>query len=97
LPVTAPRIDQENVRIGTKWQDIRTALLSLTRPANLSGFPAISLPCGFSPEGLPVGLQLIGRRHDELTIFRAAYAYEQATPWHKRFPPDPWQCSEPRP
>jgi len=64
---------------------VRLALLSLTRPANLSGLPAISVPCGFS-RGLPIGLQLIGRRFDEATVLRAAYAYEQATPWHGRFP-----------
>ena len=89
LPVTAPRIDQKYVQIGNGQEDVRPVLLSLTRPANLSGLPAVSLPCGFSSEGLPIGLQLIGRRYDELTILRAAYAYESATSWHKRFPPDP--------
>jgi aspartyl-tRNA(Asn)/glutamyl-tRNA(Gln) amidotransferase subunit A len=91
LPVTAPRIDEEYVRMGKVRADIRPILLSLTRPANLSGLPALSLPCGFSSEGLPIGLQLIGRRCDELTILRAGYAYESATSWHNRFPPDPKQ------
>jgi aspartyl-tRNA(Asn)/glutamyl-tRNA(Gln) amidotransferase subunit A len=88
LPVVAPFIEQTEVRIARSTVDVRLALLSLTRPGNLSGLPAISLPCGFSPEGLPVGLQLIGHRSGEATILRAAYAYEQATPWHRRFPVD---------
>jgi aspartyl-tRNA(Asn)/glutamyl-tRNA(Gln) amidotransferase subunit A len=88
LPMTAPRIKQRSVRIGRLNEDVRTALLRLTRPGNLSGLPAISIPCGFSSEGLPIGLQLIGRALDEATLFRAAYAYEIATPWHRQFPPE---------
>jgi aspartyl-tRNA(Asn)/glutamyl-tRNA(Gln) amidotransferase subunit A len=88
LPITAPGIEQREIRIGNAVEDIRTALLRLTRPGNLSGLPAISIPCGFSPEELPIGLQLIGRRFAETTLLRAAYAYEQATPWHLAFPPD---------
>jgi aspartyl-tRNA(Asn)/glutamyl-tRNA(Gln) amidotransferase subunit A len=97
LPVVAPEITQDVVVIGRARRDVRLALLSLTRPANLAGLPAISIPCGFSSDGLPVGLQLIGRRFDEATLLRAAYIYESATPWHRRFPPDPVQCLEPRP
>jgi aspartyl-tRNA(Asn)/glutamyl-tRNA(Gln) amidotransferase subunit A len=88
IPIVAPGIEQKKVSIGRRHEDIRTALLRLTRPANLSGLPAISIPCGFSPGGLPVGLQLIGRPSHEVTILRAAYAYETATPWHQRFPPE---------
>jgi aspartyl-tRNA(Asn)/glutamyl-tRNA(Gln) amidotransferase subunit A len=88
LPVVAPFIGQNDVRIGSSTQDVRLALLSLTRPGNLAGLPAISIPCGFSSEGLPVGLQLIGRRSDEATLLRAAYVFERATPWHRQFPPD---------
>ena len=86
LPVVAPGIDQKEVKFGRFCEDTRHALLRLTRPGNLSGLPAVSIPCGFSSEGLPVGLQLIGRPLDETTLLRAAYAYEQATPWHCRFP-----------
>jgi aspartyl-tRNA(Asn)/glutamyl-tRNA(Gln) amidotransferase subunit A len=88
LPITAPGIEQREIRIGNAVEDTRTALLRLTRPGNLSGLPAISIPCGFSSEELPIGLQLIGRRFEETTLLRAAYAYEQATPWHLAFPPD---------
>jgi aspartyl-tRNA(Asn)/glutamyl-tRNA(Gln) amidotransferase subunit A len=55
-------------------------------PANIAGLPAISVPCGFSAQGLPIGLQFIGKALDEPGVLRAAYAYEQATPWHARRP-----------
>jgi amidase len=56
------------------------------------GLPAISIPCGFTRAGLPVGLQIAGRWHDEPTVLRAAAAYEAATPWSARRPPDPPQA-----
>jgi aspartyl-tRNA(Asn)/glutamyl-tRNA(Gln) amidotransferase subunit A len=59
---------------------------SYTTPFNLAAMPAISLPCGFAGNGLPIGLQLAGRRYDDATVLRAAWAYEQATPWHERKP-----------
>jgi len=60
---------------------------SFTNPFNLTGLPAISLPCGFTPDGLPVGLQIIAKAFEEITCFRIAHAYEQATGWHIRRPP----------
>lgn len=57
-----------------------------TRHFSFSGHPALSLPCGFTAAGLPIGLQLVGRWFDEATLFRIAHAYEQATPWHTRRP-----------
>lgn len=58
----------------------------LTVPINLAGIPAISIPCGFA-DGLPLGMQIIGKHFDEKTIYRAAYAFEQATDFHKRKAP----------
>jgi aspartyl-tRNA(Asn)/glutamyl-tRNA(Gln) amidotransferase subunit A len=60
---------------------------SFTAPANLAGVPALSINCGFTPELLPVGLQIIGKPFDEATLFRVAHAYEQSTDWHTRRPP----------
>lgn len=58
----------------------------LTIPVNLAGVPAISIPCGFSSEGLPIGLQIIGKHFDEAMVYRAAHAFEQATDFHKQRP-----------
>jgi len=58
----------------------------LTIPCNLTGTPAISLPCGFSQDGLPVGLQIMGAAFAEPTVLRVAAAYEAATTWHTRTP-----------
>lgn len=88
IPMVAPTLDQKEVVFGKVHEEVRMALLRLTRPGNLSGLPSISLPCGFSSKGLPMGLQLIGNRSGEATLFRAAYAYEAATSWHQQFPPD---------
>jgi aspartyl-tRNA(Asn)/glutamyl-tRNA(Gln) amidotransferase subunit A len=57
-----------------------------TIPASLAGLPAISIPCGFSTIGLPIGLQLVGRSFEESILLRAAYAYEQATNWRMKRP-----------
>ena len=59
----------------------------LTRPFNGLGLPALSVPCGFSPEGLPLAFQLVGRPFDEPTVLRVGDAYQQATDWHTRCPP----------
>ena len=74
-------------KIGEKSNDPLAMYLGdiYTITINLAGLPAISLPCGFTND-LPVGMQLIGKQFDEPTIFRAAYAYEQATDWHKMKP-----------
>ncbi|HET9477123.1 MAG TPA: amidase [Dehalococcoidia bacterium] len=63
------------------------SLIRNTNPLNLLGIPAISVPCGFTTNSLPIGLQLAGRWWDEATVFRAAFAYEHATSWHKQAPP----------
>ncbi len=86
-PVTAPPLLQQQVLAGEHEVGTVAALTQYTRPYNISGFPAISVPCGFSSEGLPIGLQLAGRPFDEETVLRAAHAYEQSTDWHTRRPP----------
>jgi aspartyl-tRNA(Asn)/glutamyl-tRNA(Gln) amidotransferase subunit A len=87
-PITATPVGQAQVAIGDAQSDVRGALISFTRPFNLSGHPACSIPCGFSTEGLPIGLQIIGRPFDEATILRVADAYQRTTDWHTRRPSD---------
>jgi len=74
--------------LGEKTNDPLQMYLSdiFTIPVNLAGTCAMSLPCGFSAKGLPIGLQLIGKPFDEATLLRTAHAFEQATEWHKRTP-----------
>jgi aspartyl-tRNA(Asn)/glutamyl-tRNA(Gln) amidotransferase subunit A len=59
---------------------------SFTAPFNLTGHPALSVPCGMSATGLPIGLQLTGRWYDEPLLLRVARSYEQATTWHRLRP-----------
>jgi aspartyl-tRNA(Asn)/glutamyl-tRNA(Gln) amidotransferase subunit A len=75
-------------RIGEKADDPLQMYLSdiFTSPVNLAGTCGLSLPCGVTGSGLPIGLQLVGRPFDEATLLRAGYTFEQATEWHKRAP-----------
>jgi aspartyl-tRNA(Asn)/glutamyl-tRNA(Gln) amidotransferase subunit A len=75
-------------KLGEKVDDPIQMYLSdvCTLPINIAGLPAISIPAGFA-DGLPIGMQVIGKPFDEETILRVAFAYEQATEWHKRKPP----------
>ncbi len=74
-------------KIGEKLEDPLTLYANdiLTVPINLAGVPAISVPCGFS-NGLPLGLQIIGKHYDEATLYKVAHAYEQATDFHTQTP-----------
>jgi aspartyl-tRNA(Asn)/glutamyl-tRNA(Gln) amidotransferase subunit A len=86
-PIPAPLIGYSRVAIaGQPETTVRAELLRLTRPSNMTGLPAISIPCGFTSEGLPIGLQLIGPRWGERRLLALASAYEEATDWHHRHP-----------
>jgi aspartyl-tRNA(Asn)/glutamyl-tRNA(Gln) amidotransferase subunit A len=85
-PITAPRIGEHEVKIGGEKETVRSALVRMNRPANLTGHPALSIPCGYTREKLPVGLQLIGPRYGEARLLAIALAYEDATEWLKRHP-----------
>ncbi len=74
-------------RIGESDLSVTFGLIRNTNPINFLGLPALSVPCGFTAAGLPVGMQLIGRWFEEATVLRASFAYEQATDWHERRPP----------
>lgn len=86
--IVAPTTPTPAFKIGEKTDDPLQMYLSdvYTVPVNLAGIPGISLPCGFSSAGLPIGLQIIGKPFDEKTILRVAYAFEQRTDYHRRKP-----------
>jgi aspartyl-tRNA(Asn)/glutamyl-tRNA(Gln) amidotransferase subunit A len=85
-PITAVRIGQESVRYGDMEESVMFAMIRCTAPFNATHLPALSLPCGFSRAGLPVGMQVVGRPFDEATVVRVGHAFEQATNWHSRTP-----------
>jgi len=86
LPVTAPLIGEKEIQIGGESETVRSALVRLNRPANGTGHPAISIPCGFTRAGLPVGLQIIAPRWCESRLLAIALAYEEATEWRRKRP-----------
>jgi aspartyl-tRNA(Asn)/glutamyl-tRNA(Gln) amidotransferase subunit A len=85
-PITAPRIGENVVMIGSTEETVRNALIRTNRPANLTGLPALSMPCGRTPNGLPVGLQLIGKQWGEESLLTIARLFEQAHPEFRRRP-----------
>jgi len=86
VPMAAPPIGEDRVTIGGGQEDTRAALLRMCRPANLWGAPAISIPCGATQQGLPIGLQLIGFEGQQDALFSLAHLFESETPWHQRRP-----------
>ena len=85
--IVAPMTPNVAFKLGEKEDPLSMYLNDVFAvPADMTGLPAISVPCGFSAEGLPIGLQFIGKALDEAGVLRAAYAYEQATPWRARRP-----------
>jgi aspartyl-tRNA(Asn)/glutamyl-tRNA(Gln) amidotransferase subunit A len=83
-PIAAPLLGEENTRMGKENHPTRALLLRLNRPANLAGIPAISIPCGFTAAGLPVGLQLITAITDELLLLRIAQVAQALLPALRR-------------
>jgi len=83
-PIAAPLLGEETTRVGKEDHPTRALLLRLNRPANLAGIPAISIPCGFTAAGLPVGLQLIGAVTDELLLLRIAQVAQALLPVLRR-------------
>jgi len=74
-------------RIDDEEEGARTYPRQARSPFNLTGHPALAMMCGLSKGGLPIAVQMVGRAHDEVTLLRAAAAYERATDWHTRRPP----------
>jgi aspartyl-tRNA(Asn)/glutamyl-tRNA(Gln) amidotransferase subunit A len=86
VPVGAPAIDVDALTVSGQTLATRRVLTRLTSPFNLNGHPALSAPCGFTTDGLPVGLQLVGRPLEDATVLRAAHAYQDVTDWHMQRP-----------
>ncbi|MFA4873755.1 MAG: Asp-tRNA(Asn)/Glu-tRNA(Gln) amidotransferase subunit GatA [bacterium] len=86
--ILAPVTPTPPFKLGEKTDDPIQMYLNdiFTIPVNLAGLPGMSLPCGMTRDGLPIGMQLIGKPLDEAGLLNIAYAYEQATEWHKRIP-----------
>jgi aspartyl-tRNA(Asn)/glutamyl-tRNA(Gln) amidotransferase subunit A len=80
-PIAAPTVE------GHDAVEQAGRLTRFTAPFNLAGLPALSLPCGFTKRGLPIGLQIISRPWGESRVLNAGYAYEQSTEWHLQVPP----------
>ena len=79
-PIAAPAIEDNDA------VEQAGRLTRFTAPFNLAGLPALSVPCGFTKEGLPIGMQIVSRAWSEAKVLNAGYAYEQATEWHKQQP-----------
>lgn len=86
-PIAAPAIGATTVRLGGEERPLVRVFLDATLPFNLTGQPALSVPCGFSKGGLPIGLQLVGRPFEEAMLLRVGAAYEGATHWHEKKAP----------
>ena len=87
-PTPAPRIpDGPGIKSQADAHSRMSGIRSFTGPFNLAGTPAISIPCGFTQENLPISLQIVGRPFEDATVMKVAHAYERNTPWHTRRPP----------
>jgi aspartyl-tRNA(Asn)/glutamyl-tRNA(Gln) amidotransferase subunit A len=86
MALPAPRADESDTPLRAGGEVIAEGNLRCTFPFNMTGQPALSLPCGFTSDGLPIGLQIVGARFGETTVLRLGHAYQRATDWHTRRP-----------
>ena len=86
VPVAAPRIGETTLTVAGQQVDFNAAFLRCGAPFSATHLPALSVPCGFTAAGLPIGLHIAGRPFDEATVLRVGHAYEQAKDWHRRRP-----------
>jgi aspartyl-tRNA(Asn)/glutamyl-tRNA(Gln) amidotransferase subunit A len=88
-PIATTPLGEHETLVDGAAVDVRAALLKLTRPFNFSGHPACSVPCGFTHDGFPLGMQIVGRPFDEVTVLRVADVWQRATDWHTHRPEFP--------
>jgi aspartyl-tRNA(Asn)/glutamyl-tRNA(Gln) amidotransferase subunit A len=86
--IPAPRLDASEVTLDGHTEDVRGWLTRCTRPINVTGHPALSVPCGLTGDGLPIGLQIVGRYFDEATVLRIGHTFEAVSPMKGRRPPE---------
>ena len=87
VPIQTARIGELEVVVNGKPENVRLATTRNIRALNLTGLPVLSVPCGFHSDGLPIGIQIVGRAFDERRILEIGHAYETATQWHHQIPP----------
>ncbi len=85
-PLAATHFGQQTAMLAGQEVPLVRAFLDVTLPFNLSGHPAVSVPCGFTADGLPIGMQLVGRPFEEERILALAHQYQQVVDWHQRLP-----------
>jgi aspartyl-tRNA(Asn)/glutamyl-tRNA(Gln) amidotransferase subunit A len=86
LPIPTPTLEQTAYRDGPGYLDMVVSLTRNTRPINFLGLPALSVTCGFTPDGMPTSFQLVGRPHAEAVLFRIGHRFQMETLLHKRVP-----------
>jgi aspartyl-tRNA(Asn)/glutamyl-tRNA(Gln) amidotransferase subunit A len=86
-PVAAPTITESDVGNSPNAEAVIQRLTRFTRPINYLGLPSLSIPSGFNPKGLPIGMQLVGRSFDEATLLTIGAAFQRATDFHEKVPP----------
>ncbi len=87
LPVAPPKLGTETVRHGEKEDSIVNEFVRFNAPQNVAGLPALAIPCGFTTDSLPIGMQLIAWRKQEAVLFSLGSYFQQVTDWHLRRPP----------
>ncbi|MCL6446459.1 MAG: Asp-tRNA(Asn)/Glu-tRNA(Gln) amidotransferase GatCAB subunit A, partial [Alicyclobacillus sp.] len=88
LPFIAPKLGETKIQLEQGCEmDMLSAITTCTAAASLTGLPALTVPCGFDENGVPVGMQLIGRPYGEQMLFRIGHLYQTATDFHKKVPP----------
>jgi len=88
-PILTPQIDATDMPVGPELDRLHGQLTRCLRPVNFLGLPALSVPIGFLPDGLPSGMQLIGKPFDEQQLLKLGHAYQTVTDWHRQRPPTP--------
>lgn len=86
VPIPTARVGELEVEVNGRLENVRLATTRNIRALNLTGLPVLSVPCGFHSDGLPVGIQIVGKAFDEQRVLEIGHAYETATEWHRQIP-----------